>query len=126
MTPQDIVSLDNGFNCGAAEAAKARQLLNIPVWRHHLANNKPEKFDGAWHGNEVKFVFGDGKTGLSKLLQPSYAAFVRDPANGLTKMGWPKYDHKGKTLIRLAPDQKIEADLVQADMYDYNCPPSQM
>jgi hypothetical protein len=56
MSPADVIFLQNGFNCGAAEAAKARQLLNIPVWRYHFANNKPGKTEGAWHGDEVTFV----------------------------------------------------------------------
>jgi cholinesterase len=103
-------------------------LLNILVWRYHFANNKPGKTDGVWHGDEVTFVFGDGKTGLSRLFQPTYAALIRDPANGLSKYWWPKYDYQDKTLVRLAiaPNQKIEADFVQADMYDGTCLPSQV
>jgi cholinesterase len=90
------ISLNNGFRCGAAEAAKARQLLNIPVWRYHFANNKNGSTTGAMHGEDVQWVFGDGMAPLSKLFQRSWGAFVKDPVKGLDRLGWPQYKSDGE------------------------------
>jgi hypothetical protein len=38
--------------------------------------------------------------GLSKIMQSAWAAFVKDPANGLGRLGWPKYDAGGKLCAR--------------------------
>ncbi|KAF1807813.1 alpha/beta-hydrolase [Eremomyces bilateralis CBS 781.70] len=124
--PKAATSLENGFNCGAAEAAKARSLLDVPVWRYHFANNPPNSTLGALHGMDVMYVFGDGVEGVSKLLQSSWATFVRDPKKGLSKIGWPKYDPKGNTLVRLAYNSVPVADFVPATMYDGTCPTSQI
>jgi cholinesterase len=69
----------NGMICSSADAAKARKLHNVPVWRYHFANNKPGSTKGANHGEDVPQVFGDGVTGISKLFQDGWAAFTKDP-----------------------------------------------
>jgi cholinesterase len=88
-----------GLGCPSGDAANARKINNIPVWRYLFANNKPGSSVGARHGEDVPFVFGDG-IGISKLFQSSWAAFVKDPENGLSKLNWPKYDPKGKKPCR--------------------------
>ena len=71
----------NVMTCGAAETAKARLLHNVPVWRYFFASG----------GADITNAFSN---------QPSAAAaFVKDPENGLTKMGWPRYDGKGKQRV---------------------------
>jgi cholinesterase len=84
-----------GMICSSGESAKARFIHGVPAWRYHFANNKGGSTSGANHGEEVPLVFGDGLTGLSKLFQDGWGAFVRDPVNGLAKHGWPKYDTTG-------------------------------
>lgn len=38
---------------------------------------------------------------LSNVIMQAWATFAKDPQNGLTKLGWPKYNPLGKTLILL-------------------------
>jgi hypothetical protein len=80
--------------CGAAESCKARAMNNVPVWRYLQAN--------AGTGSDLSAVQGNGVAGSSKLFQSSWATFVKDPVNGLSKLGWPKYDPTGKKPIRNA------------------------
>jgi cholinesterase len=89
------INLENDFRCGTAEGAKARAMNNVPVWRYLFANNKPGSIQGATHGDDVAYIFGDGRPGLSKLFQDTWGAFVENPAEGLAKIGWPTYDPKG-------------------------------
>jgi cholinesterase len=136
--PEGAIGLENDFRCGTVEGAKGRALNKVPVWRYLFANNKPNTTDGATHGVEVPFIFGDGKAALSKFFQDTWVAFARDPAEALSKLGWPKYDAQGKfchdfgdcglipvgnTLVRIAKDQKPGVDFVQANMYDGTCGP---
>jgi carboxylesterase type B len=95
MDPAGALHLDNGFRCGNAEGAKARALHKVPIFRYLFANNKPGAINGATHGEDLQHVFGNGKSGLSKLFQESWATFAEDPVNGLSKLGWPKYDAQG-------------------------------
>jgi cholinesterase len=135
------VNMENDFRCGTAEGAKGRVMNKVPAWRYLFANNKPGSSQGATHGDEVPYVFGDGKSGLSKYVQGVWAAFAENPTDGLSKLGWPKYDPNGmcprnetdsltrspgKTLVRIAPDQKVGVDFVQPTMYDGTCPPSRV
>jgi hypothetical protein len=82
----------NVMVCGSAETAKARALNGVPVWRYLHAN--------AGTGSDMQLVFGDGVTGQSKIFQSAWGAFIKDPANGLTKFGWPKYDPSGERTTR--------------------------
>lgn len=111
----------NVMTCGAAEAAKARVLHNVPVWRYHLANNKPGSTKGASLTSDVRAIWGEGTTGISKIFQDAWVAFVKDPDNGLSKIGWPKYEGKGNTLVRIAHDGKLVADFPLATTYDGLC-----
>lgn len=98
LGPKDeagAINLENDFRCGTAEGAKGRAMNKVPVWRYLFAYNKPGSKEGATHGDEVVYVFGDGKSGLSKWFQDSWAAFAESPAEGLTKLGWPQYDPHG-------------------------------
>ena len=83
--------MENDFGCTTAEAAKARAVHKVPVWRYVFANNKPGADKGATHGDEVAFLFGDGKEPLSKLFQSAWIAFAEDSVNGLSQLGWPIY-----------------------------------
>jgi cholinesterase len=129
----------NVMTCGAAETAKARVLHNVPVWRYNFANNKPGETRGAGIGADILAVFTDGTTGFSKVFQPAWAAFVKDPTNGLSKLGWPRYDATGKpsdpqlflktkvlivtgnTLVRIGHDGALSADFPKANTYDGEC-----
>jgi cholinesterase len=82
----------NVMVCGSAETAKARAMYGVPAWRYLHA--------GARTGSDMALAFGDGVSGQSKIFQSAWGAFIKDPVNGLTKFGWPKYDPKGKESLR--------------------------
>ncbi|KAF1986159.1 alpha/beta-hydrolase [Aulographum hederae CBS 113979] len=120
------VQLDEQFRCTAADSAKARLMAKVPIWRYLFANNAPGSTSGATHGDDVPFVFGDGQTGMSRVFQPLWAAFAKDPLNGLKESGWPGYNPAGKTLGRIGYHRAVSVDYVQPKVYDGVCPPSKV
>jgi cholinesterase len=68
---------------------------------------------GAWHGSEIGLIFGGtadlvpgkddtpAEAALSKVMQGGWAAFAKDPVNGLSKYGWPTYNSAGKFRIQV-------------------------
>jgi hypothetical protein len=126
------------MTCGATEFSKARVLHNVPVWRYHFANIKPGQSKGAGTDDDVAQVFGDGVSTFSKLFQSAFAGFIRDPQNGLSRLGWPRYDAQGKqwsaidshaqclielgnTLVRVGQDGVTSVDFPNAHTYDEFC-----
>ncbi|KIW00240.1 uncharacterized protein PV09_08132 [Verruconis gallopava] len=124
------------FNCPAATAAKARHDAGVPVWRAYFMgqwNNTNLGGLGAYHVSDVPLVMGatERKEGATpdepeetlmiKNVMNAWAAFAKDPENGLTNLGWPRYDPEGNTLIRLGLDNKGTPSIGQSTMYDYYC-----
>jgi hypothetical protein len=54
-------------------------------------------------------------------LRGAYAAFARDPINGLNTYGWPQYSTTDSTLIRLAYKNRTGPNLAIGNMYDIDC-----
>jgi carboxylesterase type B len=104
-TPAFRVAMEGQFRCAASGSAKGRVTAEVPVYRYIFANNKPGSTKGATHGDEVSFVFGDGKPGFTDVFQPLWAKFVKDPVNGLVTVPWPKYSPNGMYLISYCADE---------------------
>ncbi|KAF1984718.1 alpha/beta-hydrolase [Aulographum hederae CBS 113979] len=122
VAPSASRGVSDGFNCGAAKAAYARSKNNVPVWRYHYSGTARGQVNGSTHASDVlALFFTDGKAGVGKTFQDAWGAFARDPENGLKELGWPMYDPKGDTLVRIANDGSEGVDFVKADMYDYDC-----
>jgi carboxylesterase type B len=141
---------DGIFNCPANTAAEARFKAKVPVWRYRYFgswDNMAISGVGAYHVAEVPMVMGttERKLGakntpeqneVTKSIMGAWSAFAKDPVEGLTKYGWPRYEPQSKstcrvqrhmltvtenTLIRLGVDNKAKIDFVQAADYDVNC-----
>jgi hypothetical protein len=54
----------------------------------------------------------------SKYMQSAWAAFARDPVNGLS---WPEYAPEGQTLVKLGLNGSTGAVLGKGDEYDGLC-----
>lgn len=131
------------FTCPVAYEALGRARLNItsygarymPDWDNlRLFYQSDAPYDsGAYHGADINMIIGnsEGVSGiapsaeevrLTEVMQKAWAAFVRDPSNGLTsEMGWPKYDADGETLILLGYNTTAEVKLVKPTVYDHVC-----
>lgn len=102
---------DGVFNCPASTAAAARAAYGVPVWRYRFMgvwDNLLLGGVGAYHVSDVPLVMGttEQKEGAGKNepeqeilighVMKAWSTFAKDPSNGLTKLGWPKYDPNGE------------------------------
>ncbi|KAK0101374.1 hypothetical protein ONS95_006549 [Cadophora gregata] len=127
------------FNCGISVRAKVAA-RKVPTWRYHyfgyfpnlaLSTSPPS---GAWHGSEIPMVFGTdldvqnitGRTTeqqiIGEYIQGAWAEFVKDPKKGLKEYGWPRYNPKSRTLVRLGYQNLTGANLGSPADYDISCP----
>lgn len=56
-------------------------------------------------------------------MQLAWAAFARDPENGLKKLEWPEYDVQQKSLVVLGKKGSTAAGFEKGDAYDNGCLP---
>lgn len=59
---------------------------------------------------------------IGKYIRGAWAAFAKDPTNGLTAYGWPRYDPSQDTLIRIAYENITGPNLINPRRYDADCP----
>jgi len=108
-TDNEILNLC--FTCVAQKAADARLDHKVPIWRYRFfadfPNNRVLPGAGAFHGSELPFVYGTPKfrqrgptasssdtpeaVELTELMMKTWAAFAKNPKDGLTKMQYPQY-----------------------------------
>lgn len=58
---------------------------------------------------------------IGTYLRGAYAAFARDPVNGLNAYGWPQYSTWDWTLVRLGYKNRTGPNLGIGGMYDLDC-----
>ena len=124
------------FTCPAAYQVQARKDQRVPSWVYRYMadwdNTRLYPTSGAYHGVDLHMIFGasgdvsgiapsaDQKK-LTKIMQKAWFSFIDDPSCGLTKLGWPKFDPAGNTLIRLGNDTKPQVEFVNPSIYDAPC-----
>ncbi|KAJ8613443.1 hypothetical protein MRB53_036928 [Persea americana] len=107
------------YQCPLSDIA-ARKATHVPIWRYRYFGEFPNTrltlnpSSGAWHGSWLGIIFGtaagsgepntDAENGLIDLIQGAWAAFAKDPAQGLevSRFQWPLYDPN--TAIALEED----------------------
>ena len=128
---------DEMFGCPAGRRAELSAKAGNPTWRYRYfgnfenlrLSNHPDS--GAYHESEVKLLFNTvdeshgnstkDEVALGAYLRAAWAAFAKDPVNGLTKIGWPRYKSNDTTLIRLGYRNSVGPNLARADTYDKSC-----
>ncbi|KAK5118771.1 hypothetical protein LTR85_007977 [Meristemomyces frigidus] len=138
----------SSFTCPNAFQAGNRLAYDVPVWLYRYFGNWSNielypptaayagqvigEGSGAYHGSELEMVFGNpsGVSGIANsapenemiaLMQGAWAAFARDPVNGLTAYGWPEYDPSTESLILLALNDTPTAEFVIPSVYNAAC-----
>jgi carboxylesterase type B len=129
------------FSCPAAVRADVSVLHGLPVWRYRYFGEFPNMqlsstvHTGAYHGAEVNVLFDTAPVGggipestvqeveLGKYMRGAWAAFARDPVNGLKgyQGGWPLFDPEKETVIRLGYGNNTVMNLAFPGEYDAVC-----
>ncbi|KAF2396160.1 alpha/beta-hydrolase [Trichodelitschia bisporula] len=135
---------DQEFVCPAEQVSSSRRAHNVPAWRYRYYGGGPfagtslASMTAASHGSEISYVFGTlgvsagflggaarapsaTKKQVSAYIQKAWGAFARDPVKGLEELGWPKWESKSKSLIRLAFGNETAFSIAQGDQYDAAC-----
>jgi len=85
-----------------------------------------------YHGSDLELVLGQARGNAYQDVGPdieragvyirnAVASFVRDPVNGLTSFGWPRYDSTASTLVRLFGDESAVVSFENPGTYDAAC-----
>ncbi|PQE13480.1 hypothetical protein CJF32_00005356 [Rutstroemia sp. NJR-2017a WRK4] len=127
------------FFCPAAVRANVSVYNDVPVWRYRYFGDYPnmqlqENIDaGAYHSSEVFTLFGNtpsgagipaqtlAEKGTGDYMRKAWAAFAKDPENGLRRLGWPVFDPEKNTLIRLGYGNSTGLNLASPASYDVGC-----
>lgn len=92
---------------------------------------------GCYHFAECPMVFGtypahylsdpsravtitQAQKDVSRWMQGAWASFARDPANGLTQLGWPRYDNNpfGNRLAIIASGNRPNVTYGRSTLFD--------
>ncbi|KAH8599490.1 carboxylesterase [Bisporella sp. PMI_857] len=124
------------FTCPTGLRANASYAADVPIWRYRYFGVFPNLAlswnSGAWHAAEVPMLFNTAplvpsatteQISIGKYMRGAWAAFAKDPANGLTNYedGWPSWDPTKDTLIRLAYNNQTGTNLASGYQYDGWC-----
>ncbi|KAF5879482.1 putative carboxylesterase protein [Botrytis fragariae] len=124
-----------GFTCPSGYRANYSTQANVNTWRYRYFGSFPNTMivpnAGAWHAAEIPLLFDTNlanppetteQIAIGKYMRGAWAAFAKNPENGLTTYGWPKYDAAEDTLIRLAYNNQTGTNAANPSLYDANCP----
>ncbi|KAJ4337467.1 hypothetical protein N0V87_004613 [Didymella glomerata] len=125
------------FVCPVSYEARQRTKVGVPTWVYRYFGNWHDTrlypTSGAYHGTELHMILGSSEdaSGIpatqaqkdtSRLFQRAVAAFVADPVNGLSKIGWPQFDSVQKSWIEIAVGNEPAFTLADPAKYDKSCP----
>ncbi|KAI1854333.1 hypothetical protein JX265_012502 [Neoarthrinium moseri] len=143
--PQWDLYNQRAFTCPTGSSAQYRVARGVPTWRYRyhgdwdnlrLYNSTAglgARGSGAYHGSDVEMVFGTGQDvsgvpnsadedAVSVYMMGAWAAFARDPVQGLAEYGWPSYETSRETLVELALENNLQPVFVDPQVYDAACP----
>lgn len=120
------------FTCPTGIRANLSLTANVPTWRYRyfgiFPNLAVSEEAGTWHAAEVPMLFNTApgaatpeQVSIGNYMRGAWATFAKDPTNGLTNYGWPRYNTSQDTLIRLAYDNITGPNLINPLRYDADC-----
>lgn len=127
------------FFCPAAARANVSVSHSVPIWRYRYFGDFPNMDlsttieTGAYHGAEVNILFDTVPQGhgipesspaeveIGKLIRGVWAAFAKDPYQGLDSYSWPRFDPMKETLARLGFMNSTRLSLTSPASYDAPC-----
>lgn len=127
------------FTCPTSARASAHVSQNLPTWRYRYFGSFPNTnltttFDaGAYHGAEIPVLWGTAPEGdgvpnytieelrFASYMGEAWTAFAKDPEKGLSEYGWPMYNESTESLVRLAWNHSVGANVVAPSVYDGVC-----
>ncbi|KAH8649770.1 carboxylesterase [Ilyonectria robusta] len=130
---------DRLYTCADAERLARSTAEGNPSWRYRYFGDFPnlavstDPPSGAYHGAEIQPLFDTvpqepvpstlEQVAVGDYLRGAWAAFAKDPKQGLVAYaeGWPKYKPMQETLVRLAFDNQVGANLALGNAYDGPC-----
>lgn len=138
--PQAVIDLVNaqGFDCPISRRAAYSVQAGVPTWRYrwfglfdNVALGLGVDNSGAYHESELSTVFGTSadfghpnsaqQDAIQKYTMGAWAAFAKDPDNGLKNYGWPQYASTSGQIVRLAYQNMTGPNAVGAQTYDAIC-----
>jgi cholinesterase len=122
------------FTCPAGIRANASVSAGNPTWRYRYFGVFPDlaisSEAGTWHAAELPILFDtvpaspgptQAEISVANYMRGAWAAFAKDPKNGLSNYGWPTYNTSRDTLIRLAYDNITGPNIINPYKYDADC-----
>jgi cholinesterase len=133
--PAFWVGIDNTvFVCPVSTRANLSAEQGVTTYRYRyfgvFPNTAISYTSGAWHTSELLTLFGVvplvpkstlAEIAIATYMRGAWAKFAKDPINGLSSYGWPKYVPSDKTLVQLAINNMTGTNLAYAGMYDGVC-----
>ncbi|GAB7354517.1 hypothetical protein MBLNU459_g4983t2 [Dothideomycetes sp. NU459] len=124
------------FTCPNTFEAFHRRANGVPTWLFRYFgdwdNLRLYPTSGAYHGSDLDMIFGTSEdvSGLpesanelrtQKYMMHAWATFAENPVSGLKKLGWPKYERNGKTLVQLALNESAAPVFGSPGAFDAPC-----
>ncbi|GMG10462.1 unnamed protein product [Aspergillus oryzae var. brunneus] len=117
--PDPVWNLFNqaAFTCPSGQTAAHRTAAGVPTWQSRYFgdwdNLRLYPFSGAYHGIDLPMVFGtaskisgiadsEKEREFARYMASAWVAFAADPADGLSRFGWPRYDENGEFGLTLS------------------------
>lgn len=131
---------NSNYTCPSSNRAHINAEAGLSTWRYRYFGDFPNlrltnvTEQAAYHGAELALVFDteplagngvppstDEEVALGKYIRGAWAAFAKDPKQGLEVYGWPKYGAGKETLIRLGYENRVGVNAVSPSVYDSVC-----
>ncbi|KAH7342684.1 Alpha/Beta hydrolase protein [Rhexocercosporidium sp. MPI-PUGE-AT-0058] len=122
------------FTCPTGIRANLSVAAGNPTWRYRYMGVFPNLAisdeAGTWHSAEVPMLFNTAPTttpattaqiAIGNYMRGAWAAFAKDPKEGLTNYGWPVYNTSQDSLVRLGYENMTGPNLINPYRYDADC-----